>query len=82
MNTEKQSDTGRYGIKDIYEASLKAAVPMDIMGIHYDIGDTILYLIRYKKSFFKRIKMSMTRAACLIIVLLFIGNLQKKLIVL
>ena len=38
MNTEKQSDTGRYGIKDIYEASLKAAVPMDIMGVHYDLS--------------------------------------------
>ena len=38
MNTEKQSDTGRYGIKDIYEASIKAAVPMDIMGVHYDVG--------------------------------------------
>lgn len=56
MNTEKQSDTGRYGIKDIYEASLKAAVSMDIMGTHYDIGDTILYFDKIQEILFQENK--------------------------
>lgn len=56
MNTEKQSDTGRYGIKDIYEASIKAAVPMDVMGVHYDVGDTILYFDRIQEVLFQENK--------------------------
>lgn len=43
MNSEKDFDSGKYGIKNLYQASIKVLYPMDIMGFHYDAGDTLLY---------------------------------------
>lgn len=56
MNTENQYDTGKYGLKDIYEASIKAAVPLDIMGVHYEVGDTILYFDSIQEIVFQENK--------------------------
>ena len=56
MNTEQQFDTGKYGLKDIYEASIKAAVPLEIMGESYDVGDTIIYFDRIQEILFQENK--------------------------
>lgn len=58
MNTEQRFDTGKYGLKDIYEASLKAAVPLDILNERYEVGDTVLYFDSIQEIVFQENKSS------------------------
>ena len=42
----------KYGIKNLYQAALKAGTDMEILGIKYSAGDTLLYFDNIQEMVF------------------------------
>lgn len=49
-------DNTKNGVTNLYEGMIKVATPMDVAGVHYDKGDTILYFDTIQEVLFQEVK--------------------------